>query len=60
MSHSPIENGDFERDTAVHGENGRYRARVSQAWEIWGPNGGYITFVRRTWNVGRERVDLRV
>lgn len=35
--------GDLELDTAVEelGE-GRYRAKLSREWEIWGPMGGYI------------------
>jgi acyl-CoA thioesterase-2 len=34
--------GDLERDTRVYGRAGRYSAFVSPAWEIWGPNGGYM------------------
>ena len=34
--------GDLDRDTAVVGEGGRYTATLSDDWEIWGPNGGYI------------------
>lgn len=34
--------GDFEIDTRVEGRDGRYRARLSRDWEIWGPNGGYL------------------
>ena len=45
--------GDFELDTRVEGANGRYRARLSRDWEIWGPNGGYLaTIALRA--VGRE------
>ncbi len=33
--------GDFARDTAVEGNDGRYRAVLSEDWNIWGPNGGY-------------------
>jgi acyl-CoA thioesterase-2 len=29
-------------DTAIEGSGGRYRARLSPDWEIWGPNGGYL------------------
>lgn len=33
-------------DTAVEFvEDGRYRTRLSQDWEIWGPNGGYISAI---------------
>jgi acyl-CoA thioesterase II len=34
--------GDLAADSAVEGRDGRYRARVSSEWEIWGPNGGYV------------------
>lgn len=37
--------GDFERDTAVTGGNGRYRAELSDAWELWGPAGGYVSAI---------------
>ena len=38
--------GDLGKDTAVElMEAGRYRGRLSQDWEIWGPNGGYIASV---------------
>jgi acyl-CoA thioesterase-2 len=37
--------GDLAKDTAVHGENGRYRATVSGDWEIWGPMGGYVAAI---------------
>jgi len=37
--------GDFAADTAIEGEGGRYRARLSRDWEIWGPNGGYIAAI---------------
>jgi acyl-CoA thioesterase-2 len=37
--------GDFERDTAVEGDAGRYTARLSRDWEIWGPNGGYVAAI---------------
>jgi len=38
--------GDFEVDTQVEAiaEN-RFRARLSQDWEIWGPNGGYLAAI---------------
>lgn len=37
--------GDFAVDTAVEGEGGRYTARLSRDWEIWGPNGGYVAAI---------------
>jgi len=33
---------DFATDTAVAGGGGRFRARLSPDWEVWGPNGGYL------------------
>ncbi len=37
--------GDLAVDTAVEGADGRFRARLSRDWEIWGPNGGYVAAV---------------
>ena len=37
--------GDLAADTAVDGRDGRYRARLSRAWEVWGPNGGYVAAI---------------
>jgi len=43
--------GDLERDTTIdlvdRSEDGtaRYRATLSQEWEIWGPMGGYVASV---------------
>jgi len=38
--------GDLAEETAVWPvDEGRYRARLSQAWEIWGPMGGYVAAV---------------
>lgn len=34
--------GDFELDTRVDGADGRYTAKLSEEWRIWGPMGGYI------------------
>ena len=35
--------GDLTGDTAVEPMGaGRYRAILSQDWEIWGPMGGYV------------------
>jgi acyl-CoA thioesterase II len=36
---------DLEQATRVHGEDGRYVAELSDAWEIWGPNGGYLAAI---------------
>lgn len=33
---------DLDRATSIEGDNGRYVARLSDEWEIWGPNGGYL------------------
>lgn len=37
--------GDFEADTTVDGEDGRYRAMLSDGWELWGPAGGYVSAI---------------
>jgi acyl-CoA thioesterase II len=37
--------GDLASDTAIEGSDGRYRARLSRDWEIWGPNGGYLAVI---------------
>src|SRR5947199_10840029 len=37
--------GDLAIDTAVEGHDGRYTARFSRDWEIWGPMGGYVAAV---------------
>jgi acyl-CoA thioesterase II len=37
--------GDFEVDTRLEGGHGHYRAQLSQDWEIWGPNGGYVAAI---------------
>jgi acyl-CoA thioesterase len=37
--------GDLAVDTAVEGAAGRYRARLSSDWAVWGPNGGYVAAV---------------
>jgi acyl-CoA thioesterase II len=37
---------DLEQATRVEvGDNGRYVARLSEDWEIWGPNGGYLATI---------------
>jgi len=37
--------GDLDRDTRLEGGDGRYRATLSPAWEVWGPNGGYLAAI---------------
>jgi len=34
--------GDLAADTTLEGGDGRYRARLSPDWEVWGPGGGYL------------------
>lgn len=37
--------GDLADDTSIEGSDGRYHARLSRDWEIWGPNGGYLAVI---------------
>jgi acyl-CoA thioesterase len=37
--------GDLAVDTGIQGSAGRYQARLSRDWEIWGPNGGYLAVI---------------
>lgn len=37
--------GALQVDTAVREENGRLYADLSRDWEIWGPNGGYVSAI---------------
>lgn len=37
--------GDFERDTRPLGAGGRYALTLSPAWDVWGPNGGYVAAI---------------
>jgi acyl-CoA thioesterase len=37
--------GDLAVDTGIQGSEGRYQARLSRDWEIWGPNGGYLAVI---------------
>ncbi len=37
--------GTLEIDTEIEGSNGCYRAQLSEDWEIWGPNGGYVASI---------------
>jgi len=36
---------DLDQATRVEGAAGIFRARLSNAWEIWGPNGGYLASI---------------
>lgn len=36
---------DLGQATRVEPESGGYVARLSEAWEIWGPNGGYLATI---------------
>jgi acyl-CoA thioesterase II len=36
---------DLDSATRVAGSNGNYRIKLSNAWEIWGPNGGYLAAI---------------
>ena len=37
--------GRFQEDTALREENGKLSATLSRDWEIWGPNGGYLSAI---------------
>jgi len=37
--------GALHTDTAVRTEGGALRASLSRDWEIWGPNGGYLSAI---------------
>jgi len=37
--------GNFAADTALAGGGGRYRARISPEWKVWGPLGGYVAAI---------------
>lgn len=37
--------GDLAADTKVTGSVGRFSARLSRDWEIWGPSGGYVASI---------------
>lgn len=34
--------GDLADDTLVEGRDGRYTAKLSADWQVWGPMGGYL------------------
>ena len=36
---------DLEHATHLDGDDGRYVAHLSDDWEIWGPNGGYLAAI---------------
>lgn len=37
--------GDLAFDTQVDGGDGSFSAKISRAWEAWGPNGGYLSLI---------------
>src|ERR1700691_1000583 len=37
--------GALADDTAIRDEGGRLSATLSRDWEIWGPNGGYVSAI---------------
>ncbi|HEY2735417.1 MAG TPA: thioesterase family protein, partial [Polyangiales bacterium] len=37
--------GDFARDTQVVGSAGQFAAELNEDWNIWGPNGGYLSAI---------------
>jgi acyl-CoA thioesterase II len=49
--------GDLSADTAVDGADGAYSGRLSDEWEIWGPNGGYVASVAMRAGAAESRFD---
>lgn len=50
---------DFLADTgiaSVPGEPDRYRAQLSPAWAVWGPNGGYLAAIALRAAMARSRL----
>jgi acyl-CoA thioesterase len=41
----PIAPFDLDEATDLEGDDGRYSIRLSEAWEIWGPSGGYLAAI---------------
>ena len=37
--------GALQTDTAISNQEGRLTAHLSRDWEIWGPNGGYVSAI---------------
>lgn len=37
--------GNFDTDTRVTGSSGRYEAKLSEDWRVWGPAGGYVAAI---------------
>ena len=37
--------GNFDTDTSLTGSAGRYEAKLSEDWRVWGPAGGYVAAV---------------
>jgi acyl-CoA thioesterase len=48
---------DLELATRLHSEDGRYGAVLSDQWEIWGPNGGYLAAIAL--RAAGERAEIR-
>ncbi|HSS04249.1 MAG TPA: thioesterase family protein [Solirubrobacterales bacterium] len=40
-----IDPADLDEATDLEGDGGRYAVRLSEAWEIWGPSGGYLAAI---------------
>jgi acyl-CoA thioesterase len=50
--------GDLQSDTEVSGGDGQWTAKVSDDWQLWSPNGGYLaTIALRA--AGREAPGMR-
>jgi len=37
--------GNFGTDTRVTGSSGRYEAKLSEDWSVWGPADGYVAAI---------------
>jgi len=42
MAAQPASGADLDEATALVGDGQRFSTVLSEAWEIWGPNGGYL------------------
>src|SRR5207253_6041977 len=47
MSSAGVETGvaDLGVDSGVSGQDGEYVGTLSESWEIWGPQGGYVAAI---------------